>query len=100
MDPAEAKIRRDKGEAELRKVYVEAFGERSDNRKDEAVLGYQKTLEEREYANGGKLRDYQAEGVSWLVSNYVNKRSSILADEMGKGIINSLLAANQVIVRS
>lgn len=32
-----------------------------------------------------KLRDYQLEGVNWLVFNWHNGRNSILADEMGLG---------------
>ena len=31
---------------------------------------------------GFMLRDYQLEGVNWLVWNWFNKRPSILADEM------------------
>ena len=31
------------------------------------------------------LRDYQLEGVNWIMWNYYNKRSCILADEMGLG---------------
>jgi SNF2 family DNA or RNA helicase len=41
---------------------------------------YVKELQAQEFRNGGKLRDYQAEGVAWMVANYVNGRSSILAD--------------------
>ena len=44
------------------------------------VNAYVKELEGRKFPNGGKLRDYQAEGVAWLICNYVNGRSSILAD--------------------
>jgi len=56
----------------------------SDKRKAMAT-DFQSRLEKHEYQNGGMLRDYQAEGVSWLLSNYTNKRSCILADEMGLG---------------
>ena len=34
---------------------------------------------------GGTLRDYQWEGVRWLLFNWSQKRNSILADEMGLG---------------
>lgn len=34
---------------------------------------------------GGELRDYQWEGVRWLIYNWTQKRNSILADEMGLG---------------
>jgi SNF2 family DNA or RNA helicase len=37
------------------------------------------------FNNGLKLRDYQLEGVNWLLWNWWNKRSCILADEMGLG---------------
>jgi ATP-dependent DNA helicase len=36
-------------------------------------------------AEGCKLKDYQLEGVRWLVSLYENGVSGILADEMGLG---------------
>ena len=49
------------------------------------MAAFQKELAENIYPNGGQLRDYQAEGVSFLVSNYMNGRCSILADEMGLG---------------
>ena len=39
----------------------------------------------KEYKNGGKLRDYQIEGLNWLLKCWYSKRSSILADEMGLG---------------
>lgn len=35
--------------------------------------------------HGLKLRDYQLEGVNWLLWNWWHKRSCILADEMGLG---------------
>lgn len=76
-----------KGEEELRRSY-KFFGDKStisDEKRDECVQKYQKELEETVFPNGGQLRDYQAEGVSWMLSNLVNSRSSILADEMGLG---------------
>ena len=39
----------------------------------------------RDYRNGGTLRDYQIEGLTWLLRCWYTKRSSILADEMGLG---------------
>jgi hypothetical protein len=39
----------------------------------------------KEYRSGGSLRDYQTEGLSWLLRCWYTKRSSILADEMGLG---------------
>ncbi|XP_037465435.1 uncharacterized protein LOC119337411 isoform X2 [Triticum dicoccoides] len=37
------------------------------------------------YLNGGKLREYQMNGLRWLVSLYNNNLNGILADEMGLG---------------
>jgi hypothetical protein len=76
-----------KGEEELRRSY-KFFGDKStisDEKRDECVQKYQLELQETVFPNGGQLRDYQAEGVSWMLSNLVNSRSSILADEMGLG---------------
>ncbi|CAN0433664.1 unnamed protein product, partial [Discosporangium mesarthrocarpum] len=38
-----------------------------------------------QFKNGGQLRDYQMEGVSWMLYNWTQGRGSILADEMGLG---------------
>ena len=72
------------GESEKRRLYLEMFGDKSTKKSEEAVEEYQKKLEAHVYKNGGQLRDYQSVGVSWLLSNFVNNRSCILADEMGK----------------
>ncbi|KAI9323763.1 SNF2 family N-terminal domain-containing protein [Dichotomocladium elegans] len=37
------------------------------------------------YVTGGKLRDYQVQGLNWMVSLYENGINGILADEMGLG---------------
>lgn len=37
------------------------------------------------YIQGGTLREYQIQGLNWLISLYENKLSGILADEMGLG---------------
>lgn len=37
------------------------------------------------YKDGNTLREYQIEGVSWLLFNYYNQQNCILADEMGLG---------------
>jgi ATP-dependent helicase STH1/SNF2 len=41
--------------------------------------------EQPKMLQGGALREYQLEGVQWLVSLYNNKLNGILADEMGLG---------------
>lgn len=37
------------------------------------------------YVKEGKLREYQVQGLNWLISLYENRLSGILADEMGLG---------------
>eukprot|EP00584_Thalassiosira_punctigera_P005019 CAMPEP_0172532664 /NCGR_PEP_ID=MMETSP1067-20121228/5630_1 /TAXON_ID=265564 ORGANISM="Thalassiosira punctigera, Strain Tpunct2005C2" /NCGR_SAMPLE_ID=MMETSP1067 /ASSEMBLY_ACC=CAM_ASM_000444 /LENGTH=2277 /DNA_ID=CAMNT_0013317209 /DNA_START=169 /DNA_END=7002 /DNA_ORIENTATION=+ len=77
--------RSDKQERELYKIFGDKI-KQSDEEREGAVKEYQNALEKRAFGKvGGQLRDYQAEGVSWLMSNHLNKRSSILADEMGLG---------------
>jgi SNF2 family DNA or RNA helicase len=80
-------------EDERRRLY-KIFGDRVKDGKDKEkrIDEYKKKLENYEFRNSGELRDYQAEGVSWLLSNHVNKRSAILADEMGLGKTVSLLS--------
>ena len=41
--------------------------------------------ESPEYKNGLTLRDYQLEGVNWMIFNWYHRRNCILADEMGLG---------------
>jgi SNF2 family DNA or RNA helicase len=48
--------------------------------KNEGMESYARELDNEVFKNGGKLRDYQADGVSWLIANYVAQRSCILAD--------------------
>lgn len=38
----------------------------------------------KEYLSGGRLRDYQLDGLNWLLRCWYTKLSSILADEMGR----------------
>uniref|UniRef100_A0A9J8CBC9 Chromodomain helicase DNA binding protein 7 n=1 Tax=Cyprinus carpio carpio TaxID=630221 RepID=A0A9J8CBC9_CYPCA len=46
---------------------------------------WQKSESSREYKNDNALREYQLEGVNWLLFNWYNTRNCILADEMGLG---------------
>ncbi|KAM3877683.1 chromodomain-helicase-DNA-binding protein 6 [Diretmus argenteus] len=39
----------------------------------------------RDYRNGNYLREYQLEGMNWLMFNWYNRKNCILADEMGLG---------------
>ena len=61
------------------------------NRKREVadvVNGIQVPVEKEDDAEGFCLRNYQLEGVNWLLFNWWNKRSCILADEMGLGKVS------------
>lgn len=60
-----------------------AVGKRAPLSKDLDVSSIQ-TDEPPEFP-GGTLRDYQWDGVKWLLYNWTQKRNSILADEMGLG---------------
>ncbi|KAG8570771.1 hypothetical protein GDO81_011410 [Engystomops pustulosus] len=46
---------------------------------------WKKLESSREYKNNNSLREYQLEGVNWLLFNWYNTRNCILADEMGLG---------------
>uniref|UniRef100_A0A8C9T1W7 Chromodomain helicase DNA binding protein 6 n=1 Tax=Scleropages formosus TaxID=113540 RepID=A0A8C9T1W7_SCLFO len=46
---------------------------------------WKKLEQSREYRNGNQLREYQLEGMNWLLFNWYNRKNCILADEMGLG---------------
>nr|XP_015220539.1 PREDICTED: chromodomain-helicase-DNA-binding protein 6 [Lepisosteus oculatus] len=46
---------------------------------------WQKLEKSRDYRNGNELREYQLEGMNWLLFNWYNRKNCILADEMGLG---------------
>ncbi|KAK7915970.1 hypothetical protein WMY93_011731 [Mugilogobius chulae] len=46
---------------------------------------WQKLESSRDYRNGNQLREYQLEGMNWLLFNWYNRKNCILADEMGLG---------------
>eukprot|EP00884_Botryococcus_braunii_P018071 jgi/Botrbrau1/4948/Bobra.0122s0026.1 len=55
---------------------------------DQARQAFQKmrALESQpDYLTAGKLRDYQLEGLNWLVYSWYTNKNCILADEMGLG---------------
>ncbi|XP_076018245.1 chromodomain-helicase-DNA-binding protein 8 isoform X3 [Genypterus blacodes] len=58
---------------------------------------WKKLEETREYINGNTLREYQLEGVNWLLFNWYNRQNCILADEMGLGkTIQSIALLSEV----
>ncbi|XP_039591862.1 chromodomain-helicase-DNA-binding protein 6 [Polypterus senegalus] len=50
-----------------------------------AADAWQKLEKSRDYKNGNELREYQLEGMNWLLFNWYNRKNCILADEMGLG---------------
>jgi hypothetical protein len=81
-------------EAPLRDFYkreqmmpVKANGQRIITRSLKAIDGKKSILESDAptFPGDKELRDYQWEGVRWLLFNWSQKRNSILADEMGLG---------------
>ncbi|XP_063311819.1 chromodomain-helicase-DNA-binding protein 6 [Pelobates fuscus] len=46
---------------------------------------WQKLERSRTYKNNNQLREYQLEGMNWLLFNWYNRKNCILADEMGLG---------------
>uniref|UniRef100_A0A671LBQ8 Chromodomain-helicase-DNA-binding protein 8 n=1 Tax=Sinocyclocheilus anshuiensis TaxID=1608454 RepID=A0A671LBQ8_9TELE len=66
-------------------------------RLNRTVRYWHKLDESREYKNGNQLREYQLEGVNWLLFNWYNRQNCILADEMGLGkTIQSLALLSEV----
>ncbi len=51
-----------------------------------AAYRHQQALREQpEWLKFGKLRDYQLDGLNWLVLSWLRNHNAILADEMGLG---------------
>uniref|UniRef100_A0A8C4I5P1 Chromodomain helicase DNA binding protein 8 n=1 Tax=Dicentrarchus labrax TaxID=13489 RepID=A0A8C4I5P1_DICLA len=62
-----------------------------------SASSWKKLEESREYKNGNTLREYQLEGVNWLLFNWYNRQNCILADEMGLGkTIQSITLLSEV----
>ncbi|XP_075767962.1 chromodomain-helicase-DNA-binding protein 8-like, partial [Pelodiscus sinensis] len=49
------------------------------------AVSWKKLELSHEYKNRNQLREYQLEGVNWLLFNWYNRQNCILADEMGLG---------------
>ncbi len=47
--------------------------------------GFKRFTESPVMKGGRTLRDYQVEGLNWLLANWIQHRSCVLADEMGLG---------------
>ena len=73
------------GQLERRRLENYVFGPEDEEQRTAEIEKYQNEMQSVVYKNGGQLRDYQAEGIAWMLSNYLDDRCSILADEMGLG---------------
>ncbi|PNJ57833.1 CHD6 isoform 4 [Pongo abelii] len=61
---------------------------------------WQKLEKSREYKNSNQLREYQLEGMNWLLFNWYNRKNCILADEMGLGkTIQSITFLSEIFLR-
>ena len=52
-----------------------------------------------QFPNGGELKDYQVEGLNWLLDCWLREKNSMLADEMGLGKTIQVLALLEVLRR-
>ncbi|KAK8466942.1 hypothetical protein PHAVU_008G199800 [Phaseolus vulgaris] len=60
-------------------------GKMVDSQRKKSKASLRKLEEQPEWLKGGKLRDYQLEGLNFLVNSWRNDTNVILADEMGLG---------------
>ncbi|AQZ17821.1 ISW2 (YOR304W) [Zygosaccharomyces parabailii] len=86
----ESKGRRlsDSGSRHTRKSEKEEDAELIADEEEDGVDHYENddyVTETPWYIKHGKLRDYQIQGLNWLISLHENRLSGILADEMGLG---------------
>lgn len=50
-----------------------------------ASEGQRALLQQPDFLRAGQLRDYQLEGLNWLIYSWMQNNNCILADEMGLG---------------
>ncbi|OIW16296.1 hypothetical protein TanjilG_19012 [Lupinus angustifolius] len=60
-------------------------GKTVDSQRKKSKASLRKLEEQPQWLKGGKLRDYQLEGLNFLVNSWRNDTNVILADEMGLG---------------
>lgn len=68
-----------------REAAVGVQGKMVDFQRKKSKASLRKLDEQPEWLKGGKLRDYQLEGLNFLVNSWRNDTNVILADEMGLG---------------
>ncbi|XP_031401570.1 protein CHROMATIN REMODELING 5 isoform X2 [Punica granatum] len=72
-------------EYKAREAAMEVQGKAVDPQRKKSKASLRKLDEQPEWLRGGKLRDYQLEGLNFLVNSWRNDTNVILADEMGLG---------------
>ncbi|KDP35983.1 hypothetical protein JCGZ_08378 [Jatropha curcas] len=72
-------------EYKAREAAMAVQGKMVDLQRKKGKASLRKLDEQPEWLRGGKLRDYQLEGLNFLVNSWRNDTNVILADEMGLG---------------
>lgn len=72
-------------EFRAREAAISIQGKMVDSQRKTSKASLRKLDEQPEWLKGGKLRDYQLEGLNFLVNSWRNDTNVILADEMGLG---------------
>ncbi|TKY46708.1 CHROMATIN REMODELING 5 [Spatholobus suberectus] len=72
-------------EYKAREAAMAVQGKMVDLQRKKSKASLRKLDEQPEWLKGGKLRDYQLEGLNFLVNSWRNDTNVILADEMGLG---------------
>ncbi|XVF19340.1 hypothetical protein REPUB_Repub11eG0102300 [Reevesia pubescens] len=72
-------------EFKAREAAIAVQGKMVDHQRKKGKASLRKLDEQPEWLRGGKLRDYQLEGLNFLVNSWRNDTNVILADEMGLG---------------
>ncbi|KAF9358218.1 hypothetical protein BGX26_002222 [Mortierella sp. AD094] len=96
-DPEFAKLLKERGEEQKEKIKApkgSRVGRKTEKEEDQELLNDEENeddissfvfTESPAYIKNGTLRDYQVQGLNWMVSLYKNGINGILADEMGLG---------------
>jgi chromodomain-helicase-DNA-binding protein 1 len=72
-------------EYKAREVSIAVQGKMVEQQRTKGKASLRKLDEQPEWLIGGTLRDYQLEGLNFLVNSWLNDTNVILADEMGLG---------------
>ncbi|KAL5197031.1 hypothetical protein ABZP36_000543 [Zizania latifolia] len=72
-------------EYKAREVAAAILGKTVDFQRKKSKASLRRLHDQPEWLKGGKLRDYQLEGLNFLVNGWRNDTNVILADEMGLG---------------